>query len=111
MTDIKIGDYVRYTVEGEVRGFGDSSLMIRTPKGSHRWAEVKECVKIAHPPKVGDVLTYDQAIKLPWRSVVIGTLSHDPYKVLDGHLYYGERKYQRGWPDMSFCVVYIEEGW
>lgn len=110
MTDIKLGDYVRYTVEGEVTSVSCGSLMIRTPKGSNRWAEVKECVKIAHPPKVGDVLTYEQAIKLPWRSVVIGTSSHEPYKVLEGHLYYGERKYQRGWAEMSFRVVHIEEG-
>ena len=95
MTDIKPGDYVRSVCEGEVervtRGSSNRDVVhFRTRDEKTRYAYADECTVIDPPVKVGDEITYEQAIKLPSNSVLLGLVLPNAYQVRDGGLWCGD---------------------
>ena len=93
MTDIKVGDYVRHVREGEVyqirTGLVGSIAHIRLDKGGVVAVYADECTVIDPPVRVGDVISYEKALTLPYNSVVFGMESHASYQVGVNTLWHG----------------------
>ena len=110
MIELKRGDYIRQTTEGKVSEVYDDEVIFYTTKGQRRYAILDEVVKIDPPVQVHDEINYEQAQRLPNRSVVLGLNNKRPYEVIGSILFYGLSRIREEQARQPFRVLVVGDG-